>query len=730
VGDEVPVGAAGVEQVPGPALRDAGLPSGVVRLVHTDADYVLRVSTDGTLLAASENVDTVLGWDLELAATQGVLATVEGEAQQAALRALQARVAATGSARGTVQLHSRTGWIWLDVAAKHLVDLPGQPVHVSARDVSDDIEAAAQLLASEQQWRVAFEHSPIGGALLDADGSILLVNDALCTMLGWREHEITRMVLADVLVNEGGPAWQPWWAGLLDGSGADAVLDNRVLTADGRLLWGRLSASCVPTAVGQPPSRVMVQVQDITERREAELQLANRALNDGLTGLPNRFLTRQWLASALEDHPGQDVGVLYCDLDRFKVVNDSLGHAAGDSLLSQVAERLRSSLRPEDLVGRVGGDEFVMVIEGIHGAAELGDIADRVAEALAMPVELGGHLHAVTLSLGGAVGSHPDTTDEVLMRADMALLRAKRMGRARFVLYDPAVDHVATRADLQFEDELRMSLSSQELRAYYQPVVALSDLSVAGHEALVRWQHPQFGLLPPSRFLDLAESSGLIRPLGWWMLSQACRDAAAGAAGLGDGVSWVAVNASPSQLTQPGIAQEITRALEESGLRPERLHLEITETALITASASLLRELRELSEMGVRIALDDFGTGYSSLSLLRQFPVDMVKIDRSFVEPMLADRSAYAIVKAVLGMCHDMGLSTVAEGIERDDQLDLLRRLGCSHGQGYLFGKPTPLSVTPLGGVRPALLTTAPATPHPRQPAPAENLPAHERATS
>jgi EAL domain-containing protein (putative c-di-GMP-specific phosphodiesterase class I) len=208
------------------------------------------------------------------------------------------------------------------------------------------------------------------------------------------------------------------------------------------------------------------------------------------------------------------------------------------------------------------------------------------------------------------------------------------------------------------------------------------------------------------------------------MLSQACHDAAAGASGLGDGISWVAVNASPSQLTQPGIAAEITRALEESRLRPERLHLEITETALMSASASLLRELRELSEMGVRIALDDFGTGYSSLSLLRQFPVDMVKIDRSFVEPMLTDRSAYAIVKAVLGMCHDMGLATVAEGIERDDQLDLLRRLGCSHGQGYLFGRPTPLAVAPLESPPGA------HAPQPRQPVPAENLPSHQKAAT
>jgi diguanylate cyclase (GGDEF)-like protein/PAS domain S-box-containing protein len=719
VGDAVAAQAA--DQPGGEAASSGAVPA----LVHTDADFVLRLTASGRLLAASDNVRTVLGWDVERGAREGLFAAIEDDAERAALRTLETKLRDTGSARGTVQVSTPTGQVWLDVAAKHLVDAPGSPVHISARDVSEDIAATTQLLASEQQWRVAFEHSPIGGALLDADGSILLVNDALCAMLGWRAHEMTRLTLTDVLVNEGGPPWQPWWGTLLEGSSGDHVIDNRVRTADGRLLWGRLSGSAVPSAVPhpEPASRVMVQVQDITERREAELQLANRALNDGLTGLPNRFLTRQWLASALEDHPGQDVGVLYCDLDRFKVVNDSLGHAAGDSLLSQVADRLRSSLRPEDLVGRVGGDEFVMVLEGIHGAGELAEIAHRVAEALAVPVELGGHLHAVTLSLGGAVGRHPDTTDEVLQRADMALLRAKRLGRARFVLYDPSVDHVATRADLQFEDELRMSLDSQELRAYYQPVVSLADLSVAGHEALLRWQHPQFGLLPPSRFLELAESSGLIRSLGGWMLAQACSDAAAGAAGLGDGVSWVAVNASPSQLTQPGIAAEITKELMNSGLRPERLHLEITETALITASAALIRELRDLSEMGVRIALDDFGTGYSSLSLLRQFPVDMVKIDRSFVEPVLTDRSAYAIVKAVLGMCHDMGLPTVAEGIEREDQLELLSRLGCSHGQGYLFGRPTPLPAGSTPAVR------APSAPLPRRAHPTEALSTEKAGT-
>jgi EAL domain-containing protein (putative c-di-GMP-specific phosphodiesterase class I) len=297
----------------------------------------------------------------------------------------------------------------------------------------------------------------------------------------------------------------------------------------------------------------------------------------------------------------------------------------------------------------------------------------------------------VTLSLGGAIGSHPDTADEVLMRADMALLRAKRLGRARYVPFDATVDKVATRADLRLEDELRSSLDTKQLRAYYQPIVGLDDLAVVGHEALVRWQHPDHGLLSPGHFLDLAESSGLIRPLGLWMLSQASEDLTT-AGGLPEG-TWVAVNATPSQLTRSGVAADVRRALITTGLPPERQHLEVTETALITASATLSHELRELSEMGVTIALDDFGTGYSSLTLLRQFPVDVVKVDMTFISPLLTDPSAHAIVKAVLGMSADLGLKTVAEGIESEAQLEVLRGMGCTHGQGYLFGRPAPLDV-------------------------------------
>jgi diguanylate cyclase (GGDEF)-like protein/PAS domain S-box-containing protein len=659
----------------------------VTRLIATDADVVLRVSPSGLLLAASDSVTGVLGWDIAVAAEHGIGAVLTDAAPRAALRMLLDQVLAKGSARATLQVSGAVHALWLDIAAKRLDDEAGTPIHISARDVTHDVEAATQLGASEQQWRVAFEHSPIGGALLDSEGGILVVNDALCSMLGLRQHELTRMDVTQIVEVRGGLPWQRWWDDLLT-SHATTTSDRMLRAQSGEQVWGRLTAALVNADAS--PGRVMMQFEDITGRREAELELANRALHDGLTGAPNRFLTRQWLASALDDNPGGHVGVLYCDVDRFKVVNDSLGHGAGDALLREVAERLRAPLRPEDLLGRVGGDEFVLIVEDVSTEAELADIAARLAASLDEPFDLGAHRHAVTLSMGGSIGTYPDTADDVLMRADMALLRAKRLGRSRYVAFDPTHDRVATRADLQLEDDLRMALQEDDLRAYYQPIVELAGLQVVGHEALVRWEHPAHGLLPPGRFLDLAEGSGLIRPMDSWMLRQVCRDAASGSGGLA-AQEWVAVNVSPSQLSRAGVAAEVTRVLAETGLRPERLHLEVTENALITASATLANELRQISDLGVRVALDDFGTGYSSLSLLRQFPVDLVKIDRSFIESVLTDRSAYAIVKAVLGMCRDMGLLTVAEGIESQAQLALLTELGCSHGQGYLFGKPVPL---------------------------------------
>jgi diguanylate cyclase (GGDEF)-like protein/PAS domain S-box-containing protein len=657
-------------------------------LTHADVDLVIVTSADGTCLQVSDNSATILGsasadlvgrswWD------------VASAADTRTLRSFWTSLQRNSHARSTVRLHHRDGQpLWLDVVGQPW-EQDGrfdQPVNLFvARDVTDDVWALEHLAESEQRWRLAFEHSPLGAALVGPAGDIILANAALAEMLGHRPSVLAMSSLADITHPDDRSLDAARFASLLAGDEQTYTVEKRFVAADGRRLWGQLTAAAVPDLNGEVRG-IIVQVQDVTQRRDAELELASRALHDPLTGLANRFLVQQWLGGALQEHLGSRVGVLYCDLDRFKLVNDSLGHGAGDQVIVEAAARLRTAVRPEDLVGRVGGDEFVVVCERMAGEDDLVRLATRIAQALDEPIIIDGHSHIVTISIGAATGSSPDSADQVLMAADMALLRAKRLGRARIETFDPAVDRIATRDDLQLEDDLRQSVDSGQLRTLYQPIVALDDRRVVGREALLRWDHPERGLLPPDLFLDIAETSGLIRSLGWWVLDQAARDHR----GPLDpaGTTWVAVNASPVQLTRANVFQVVSDTLERTGLPANQLHIEITESAFIHASRALVQDLRMLRDLGVGIALDDFGTGYSSLSLLRDFPVSTVKIDKSFVTPLMHDRGALAIVRAVIGMCRDLDIPVVAEGVETEQQAERLAELGCSHGQGYLFGRP------------------------------------------
>jgi diguanylate cyclase (GGDEF)-like protein/PAS domain S-box-containing protein len=659
-------------------------------MLHTDDDLVIVTTTTGCCLDVSANLVTLLGIPVE-DVLGGSMYDVLDPTDSATLRTVADRLERSGTVRSTIRLRHRDGRsVWLDVSGQRLEAHPSYDEPVSlylARDVTDDVRAHDHVAESEQRWRLAFEHSPIGAALVTASGDISLANASLGIMLERRPESLAMMSLSDVTHADDQQRDAEKLASLLGGQVNSYVIEKRFVAASGRVLWGELTAAAVRDLHGDVPE-VIVQIQDITQRREAELELANRALHDPLTGLANRFLMQQWLASALHEHMGGTVGVLYCDLDRFKLVNDSLGHNAGDAVIIEAAARLRAAVRPEDLVGRVGGDEFVVVCERLADDDDLVQLAARLAAALDEPMVVDGHLHTVTISIGAATGCAPDSADEVLMRADMALLRAKRLGRARVERFEPEIDRIATREDLELEDQLRASVTSGQLRAYYQPILTLADRQVVGHEALLRWSHSERGLLLPGEFVDIAETSGLIRSLGWWMLDRACRDAAVGLGGPESANQWVAVNASPVQLTRTDVFQIVMTALERSGLPPHQLHIEITETALIQASQALLHDLHQLRDLGVGVVLDDFGTGFSSLSLLRDFPVSMVKIDRSFVAPLLEDAGALAIVRAVLGMCRDLDVPVVAEGVETEGQAERLADLGCSHVQGYLFGRP------------------------------------------
>lgn len=433
---------------------------------------------------------------------------------------------------------------------------------------------------------------------------------------------------------------------------------------------------------------------DITERRVAEDQLAHQALHDPLTGLPNRdlFLDRlDHALSRLRRHPA-GVAVLFVDLDNFKVVNDSLGHSAGDELLRAISERLQAAMRPSDTVARFGGDEFTILCEEIRGEHDAIAIAERIAETLKTPLHLTGREVFLTTSVGIALSKQAGTDAESLIRdADAAMYRAKEKGRARFEIFDEGMrERLVER--METENALRRAVERKELRVFYQPEISLDTGCVTGVEALLRWEHPERGLLEPASFIPMAEETGLIVPIGEWVLREACRQGERWRrlAPNGDRLQ-IAVNLSPRQLAQPDLADVVRDVLDETLTDPDTLCLEITESAVMEDPEFALATLRMLKDIGVRIAIDDFGKGFSSLSHLKQLlPVSELKIDRSFVGGLVVDKCDSAIVAAVMVMATSLGLVAVAEGVETAEQLDELRALGFDMTQGYYFARPQP----------------------------------------
>ena len=536
----------------------------------------------------------------------------------------------------------------------------------------------------EASFRLLFESNPVPMFVYSRDSqSILAANDAALKHYGYARSDILAMALRDIhepgeyvaLREFSGPAsdrhaGRTWKHRKADGTFIDVAIYARELTHE------RIPA-------------VLIAAIDITERKRAEARVAHMAHHDALTGLPNRVLLRLRMDEALRSARRSAGGfaVLCLDLDNFKAVNDTLGHPSGDLLLQQVAGRIRAAVRSHDVAARFGGDEFAILQSDVDNPSAISDLAQRLLAAIGEPYDLGGHLVLVGVSIGIAVApADGDDADRLLKSADMALYRAKADGKGSFRFFEAEMD-ARLQARRRLEIDLRTALHGHELQVHYQPLVDLTTGAVSGLEALLRWPHPERGLIPPSEFIPVAEETGLIETIGAYALQRACADAT-----LWPEHVKLAVNLSPLQFRTGNLFDSVHRALQQSGLPPKRLELEITETLLLERADYVLSVLHALRALGVRISMDDFGTGYSSLSYLRSFPFDKIKIDRSFVHNLGSNADSQAIVRAILSLGASLGICITAEGIESEADLACLRAHGCNEGQGYLFSKPRPQS--------------------------------------
>jgi diguanylate cyclase (GGDEF)-like protein/PAS domain S-box-containing protein len=548
----------------------------------------------------------------------------------------------------------------------------------------------AALQESEGRFRSAFDYAAIGMALVSTEGRWLQVNRSLCQILGYAEGELLGMSFQQTTHPDELASVLAHVRQMLDGKTPTCQTEKRCFHKSGHVVWIHLSIS-LARAAHEGGTRLIFQIQDITDRKRAEERLLHDAFHDALTGLPNRALFNDRLKLALARHKrlgAAQFSVLFLDLDRFKVINDSLGHAIGDQLLVGIADRLKKNLRPGDTVARLGGDEFTVLLEDVSDTGEVIAVAERIEAELSLPFNLGGHEVFTTASIGIA----PSTTgyeqpDDILRDADTAMYRAKSLGKSRHEVFDKEMHTHAVNL-LHLETDLRRALDRGEFAVHYQPIVSLETGATQGFEALLRWRHPVHGFIPPDEFIPVAEETGLILTIGRWALEEACRQMCEWQAQFPRAAEmYVSVNLSGRQFANPGLMEQIEGALRTTGLPPQSLKLEMTESVVMGDIEKTIEMLRQLRALGVESSIDDFGTGYSSLSYLHHFPSSTLKIDRSFISRMGAGEEKSEIVRTILLLARNLGMRVVAEGVETEAQLAQLRALSCDYGQGYLFSK-------------------------------------------
>jgi diguanylate cyclase (GGDEF)-like protein/PAS domain S-box-containing protein len=675
------------------ALRDA---ERRFRAIVESAPDATLIVEDGVIVLANRRTTEVFGYAPAELLGQPVEVLMPERFRTAHVThrrryAEAARPREMGAALELRGLHRDGGEFPIEVS---LSPLEGTDQVIAAvRDVSERVAAQEALLDAERRFRLAFAGAPVGMALVAPDGALLQVNRALCRLTGRDEAALLASRLQDLVEGSEGLGEITALTAAM-GAGTVTETEHRVRHVDGSTRWVALSLSLVDGGEGRPGYGI-AQLSDIQARKDAQAHLAHQTLHDPLTGLGNRLLLvdRVQQAIATSRRSGEGIALLFIDLDRFKTVNDRHGHAVGDEVLRAIARRIDAVVRPGDTVVRLGGDEFVVLCTGLADEADVTTVVERLQAKLDEPFDLGGALElTVTASIGVVLGDDAVDVERLLQDADTAMYRAKALGRARAEVFDAELRHLVEERR-QLEEALEVALGRGELSLAYQPLVDLRSGRVTGHEALLRWAHPNLGAVPPARFLDVAEASGLIVPIGAWVLHEAARTAA-GVRLAAPGDLTLTVNCSRRQLQHPGFSRSVLRLLEHGGLPPSALRIDVTETALLEAGDEAVAELRLLAAEGIGIGLDDFGSDGAAVSSLTRLPLRFVKVDHRLVARVDHDDDAVRHVEAALALARIFEVEGIAEGVERPEQAVRLAELGCRTAQGFLLGRPSPVPST------------------------------------